>query len=233
MPAGAGTTGFGRAARWFPLVGAGLGGITAVAAWGLDLAAAPPPLAAWLLVGFCAWITGGLHLDGLADVADGFGGGRSREDVLRIMRDPSIGAFGATALLVLLGIKAGALTALLERDAAIPVLVAAPVLARWTAVALGTWLPSARPDGGLGDTVTRSAGWVGLVVASSVTAAVVVAALRVDGLVLWILAALVTAALGRAARRRIGGVTGDVFGAGVELTETTVLVGAVLLRAHA
>jgi adenosylcobinamide-GDP ribazoletransferase len=229
----AGASDVGRAARWFPLVGAGLGGMAALAAWGLDLAAMPPLLSAWLLVGLGAWVTGALHLDGLADVADGLGGGKNRDDALRIMRDPAIGSFGAIALLVLIGVKAGALTALLERHAAVPVLVAAPALSRWTVVALGAWLPYARPEGGLGHAVTCHRDACGLFFATSVTAVVAVAALRIEGLILWTVAVLVMAAVGRTAWRRVGGVTGDVFGASVELTETAVLVGAVLLTGRA
>jgi len=229
----AGASDVGRAARWFPLVGAGLGSMAGLAAWGLDLAAAPPPLSAWLLVGLGAWVTGALHLDGLADVADGLGGGKNRDDALRIMRDPAIGSFGAITLLVLVGVKVGALTALLERHAAVPVLVAAPALSRWTVVALGAWLPYARPEGGLGHAVTRLHDAFGLLFATSVTAVVAVAALGIESLILWTVAVLVMAALGRTARRRVGGVTGDVFGASVELTETAVLVGAVLLTGRA
>ena len=102
-------------------------------------------------------------------------------------------------------------------------------MSRWTIVALGVWLPYARPEGGLGEAVTRRRDASGLVWATTVTAVVAMMALRVDGLILWACAGVVMVALGHTARRRIHGVTGDVFGASVELTETTVLVAAVLL----
>lgn len=230
VPLVAGAADVGRAARWFPLIGGALGGAGALAAWGLhDLIGMPPALSAMLVVGLGAWMTGGIHLDGLADMADGFGGGRTRDDVLRIMRDPVIGSFGAIALLLVIAMKVGALTTLLERNAALPFLVAAPALSRWTIVGLAALLPYARPEGGLGQAVAQERDAMGLFLATAITAVVTIAALRTDGLVSWALAALVMVALGRAARRRIGGVTGDVFGASVELTETTVLVGAVLL----
>ncbi len=129
VPIDANASDVGRAARWFPLVGAAMGGVAALAAHGLgQLPSLPPPLGALLLVGLGAWATGAIHLDGLADTADGFVGGRSRADVLRIMEDPVIGSYGAIALLLVMTMKIGALATLLERHAAAPFLVAAPTL---------------------------------------------------------------------------------------------------------
>jgi cobalamin 5'-phosphate synthase/cobalamin synthase len=188
----------------------------------------PSTLSATLLIGLGAWVTGAIHLDGLADLADGLGG-RTRDDVLRIMRDPAIGSFGAIALVLVITTKIAALATLLERDAALPFLVAAPALSRWTIVALSVWLPCARPEESLGRSVSRESNRTGLVVATALTAVIAIAALRTDALLSSALAALSMVTLGRAVRRRIGGVTGDVFGASVEITETTVMVGGVLL----
>ena len=233
LPVAADASDVGGAARWFPLVGAALGIAAALISLGLArMPSMPPVLGALLLVGLGAWVTGAIHLDGLADTADGLGGGRTPEDVLRIMRDPAIGSFGAIALLLVMGTKVGALATLLERHAAAQVLVVAPTVSRWTIVALGAWLPYARPEGGLGEAVTRRRDATGLFWATAVTAVVTMMALRVDGLILWACAAGVMVALGYTARRRIRGVTGDVFGASVELTEATVLVAAVLLAGH-
>lgn len=123
-----------------------------------DALGMPPALSAAVLVGLGAWVTGAIHLDGLADTADGFGGGRAREDVLRIMRDPTIGSYGAVAFVALVTTKMAALAALLERNTALPFLVAAPAMSRWTIVALGTWLPYARTEGRLGEVVTIGRG---------------------------------------------------------------------------
>lgn len=230
LPVAAEAADVGRAARWFPLVGAGLGVVAALAATGMaSIPSLPPVLGALLLVGGGAWATGAIHLDGLADTADGFGGGRTRDDVLRIMRDPVIGSFGAIALLLVMGSKVVALATLLERHTAVPVLLVAPTLSRWTIVALNAWLPYARPEGGLGEAITNHRGAATLFWATAVTAVVTVTALRADGLILWACAVVVMAAFGFTARRRIQGVTGDVFGASVEVTEATVLVAAVLL----
>ena len=230
VPVTAGAAEVGGAARWFPLVGGVLGGAGALIAWAMtSLIGFPAALTGALIVGFSAWVTGAIHLDGLADTADGFGGGRSREDVLRIMRDPVIGSYGATALVIVIGIKVTALAALLDRGAALPFVVAAPAISRWTISALAAWLPYARSDGGLGQAVTSGGGKIGLIIATVTTAVIAIAALREDALMAWALAALTAVWVARAARRRIGGVTGDVFGACVELTETSVLLCGVLL----
>jgi adenosylcobinamide-GDP ribazoletransferase len=234
VPLAAGAKDVGRAVRWFPLVGGAIGGTAALAAWGMrDGIGVPPALTAILLVSLGAWITGALHLDGLADMADGFGGGRTRDDVLRIMRDPVIGSYGAVTLVAVITMKVTATATLLDRDIALPFLVAAPAISRWTIVVLGRWLPYARVEGGLGEPVTGASDRTGLLIATVTTAAIVFAVLRTAAILPWALATVLTVMLGRAARRRIGGVTGDVFGASVELAETTVLVGGVLLTGRA
>jgi adenosylcobinamide-GDP ribazoletransferase len=230
VPVVAGAVDVGRAARWFPLIGGLLGGASALLAWTMtEVMGFPAALTATLVVGLGAWATGSIHLDGLADTVDGFGGGRDREAVLRIMRDPLIGSYGAAALVFVIGVKVTAIAALLDRSAALPFVVAAPAISRWTISALAAWLPYARMEGGLGQAVTHERDTVGLVVATGVTALIAIAALRVDALVVWAFAAVTAVWIARAARRRIGGVTGDVFGASVELTETSVLLCGVLL----
>ena len=230
VPVVAGAVDVGRAARWFPLIGGLLGGATALIAWTMtEVMDFPAALTATLVVGLGAWATGAIHLDGVADTADGFGGGRDREEVLRIMRDPLIGSYGAAALVFVVGVKVTAIAALLDRGAALPFVVAAPAISRWTISALAAWLPYARTEGGLGEAVTHERDTVGLVVATAVTALIAIGALRVDALIVWAVATLTAVWIARTARRRIGGVTGDVFGASVELTETSVLLCGVLL----
>ena len=116
-----------------------------------------------------------------------------------------------------------------DRGAALPFVVVAPAISRWTISALAAWLPYARTEGGLGKSVTHERDTLGLVVATVLTALIAIGALRVDALMVWPLAALTAVWIARVARRRIGGVTGDVFGACVELTETSVLLCGVLL----
>lgn len=220
----------GRAARWFPLIGGAVGAATALIAWTMtDVMDVPTEVTATLVVGLAAWVTGAIHLDGLADTADGFGGERDREAVLRIMRDPLIGSYGAAALVFVIGVKVTTIAALLNRDDALPFVVAAPALSRWTISALAASLPYARTEGGLGQALTHERDIVGLVVATIVAGVIAIGALGVNGLVAWTVAALTALWIARAARRRIGGVTGDVFGASVELTEASVLLCGVWL----
>jgi adenosylcobinamide-GDP ribazoletransferase len=229
LPVLVGADDIGRAARWFPLVGTLLGGMAAAIAVALaELPHLPPVMGALALVSLGAWATGAIHLDGLADTADGFGGGHTREDVLRIMRDPVIGSFGTLALLLATSMKVAAIASLLEHHAAAPFLVVAPTLSRWTVVVLGAWLPYARAAGGVGQPVTRRH-YDDVMCATGVAAVVTTAALGRFAFIPWAAAVVVVVALGRMAMRRIRGVTGDVFGASVELTETVVLTVGVLM----
>ena len=130
-----------------PLVGAliGLaGGLTYTLALGLGL---PPWPAAALALATSIGATGALHEDGLADVADGLGGGRTRADKLRIMRDPRIGSYGTIALVLALLARAGALVALADPSAVVATLVTAGAVSRAALPAVMASLPLARSDG--------------------------------------------------------------------------------------
>ena len=230
VPIVAGAVDVGKAARWFPLIGGVLGAASALIAWTMtEVMNFPPALTATLVVGLAAWVTGAIHLDGLADTVDGFGGGRDREAVLRIMRDPVIGPYGTTALVFVIGVKVTAVAALLNGDDALRFVVAAPALSRWTISALAAWMPYARTEGGLGKALTHERDTIGLVVATTVAAIFAIGTLGADGFTSWAFAALTALWIARVARRRIGGVTGDVFGASVELTEASVLLCGVWL----
>jgi adenosylcobinamide-GDP ribazoletransferase len=219
----------GRAAPFFPLAGALVGGLLALLAW-LASPRLPPMVCAALLVGVLALLTGALHLDGLADMADGFGGGRSREDVLRIMRDHAIGSYGASALVLVLILKVATVAALLTAGIAARWLVIAPVVARWTPVALASCLPYARVEGGLGAAVTDHRSRGSLAVATALAAAVALGLAGWRGAIALTSVALFAALHGLACRRRIGGVTGDTLGAGVEVAEVLVLFVAVAMK---
>ncbi len=206
----------GRAMLAFPLIGALLGGGTALLGRGLHRM--PPTVAAVLLVAFGAWVTGALHLDGLADSADGFGGGRTRPDVLRIMKDHAIGAFGATALILVISLKIACIGTLLEDWRA---LILAPAIGRWASVPLAAWLPNARTDG-LGKSLVDQVGAVELIGATLVCAggAWWLGEWRALGCMG---AVVVSSAIGAVVcLRRIGGITGDTLGANTELAEALV-----------
>jgi cobalamin 5'-phosphate synthase/cobalamin synthase len=210
-------------ARWFPLVGAGIGAIEAGALWVLALWL-PAVVAAVLIVALDAALTGAMHLDGLADTADGFGGGRSREDVLRIMRDHAIGSYGAVAIALALALKIATIAALAGSARGFYALALAPALGRWAAVLLGATRPYARPseDTGTG-APTRWIGRTELAIAT-VTAAAAAAACGLRGGAAWLLAAIATQLWGRRCTRRIGGVTGDTLGVAVAVAECLTLL---------
>jgi adenosylcobinamide-GDP ribazoletransferase len=212
-----------RGGALFPLVGAGIGTVVG----GIAQAAGgtlTPPVAALLGIAAGAALTGVLHLDALADTADALGA-TTRERALEIMRDHSVGAFGAVALVLDLGIKAAALAALVVRHDALRAAVCATAAARVVPVVLSAALPYARPSAGLG----RALGGTGLFrVLVAVAIAVAICVLLHTALLLAVVAGLAVAC-GLAARQWLGGVTGDVLGAAAELSETGVLIAAVAL----
>jgi adenosylcobinamide-GDP ribazoletransferase len=212
-----------------PAAGLIVGGAAALVLYGGGLLGFGSLLSATLAVAVMAALTRGLHLDGLADLADGLGGGRTPADALAIMRKSDIGPFGVITLAVALLVQVAAL-AEVPAVAAVLAAVAGRLAVTW---ACRPGVPAARADG-LGALV---AGTVPAVPAAYATAAVVAAAagagFAVGGArlaVLWPIAVaaglVVAAAVLRTAVRRLGGITGDVLGALVELAATAVLVVA-------
>ncbi|HEX7126329.1 MAG TPA: adenosylcobinamide-GDP ribazoletransferase [Thermodesulfobacteriota bacterium] len=205
----------GRSMAWFPAVGALLG--AGLAAAHALLAPWLPPLAlAPLLLAGLAFATNAFHLDGVADAADGLGGGFTRDDALRIMRDSRIGAFGAIAVALLLLVQAGALAAL-PPEHALGALVAGPTVGRLAAVGLAHVLPYARDGGGLGSPFAAHARRRDLVPAAGVGVGTALLAMGpTRGAAALAAAGLVAVVVGRLARRRLGGVTGDLLGCATE-----------------
>jgi cobalamin 5'-phosphate synthase/cobalamin synthase len=220
--------GMGQSSMMFPLVGALLGCLSVGTRHAL-LGHVPDTVCAVLVVIVAALATGGLHLDALCDMADGFGGGRTREDILRIMRDHAIGSYGATALVLLLLLKVTALTALLPSSRADLVLIVAPTLARFSPLPLAKALPYARPEGGLGAAFGDHVGWPELVVGAALSFVLAILLLGVTGAVLCGATLVWTGLHGWLCYRRLGGMTGDTLGASTETCETLVLVLAIAL----
>lgn len=217
-----------RGAVLFPLVGAGIGALVGLVVVGLD-ARLTALLAAGLAVALEAVLTGAIHLDAVADGADGLGAG-SRERALEVMREPAIGSFGATALLLDLAVKIAALTAIAAGSDAVLAVGAAYALGRTAPLALGWALPYARPEGGSGAALTGGGGEVSRALGVGLGLGLAVAALGLRGIVLACAAALAALVVGLLARQRLGGVTGDVLGAGTELATTVALVAAAATR---
>ena len=213
-----------RSARWFPLIGAMLG-VLYVAVLRLFSPLFPASIVAILIIVTDAFVTGGLHLDGLADTADGLGGGRTPDDALRIMRDHAIGSYGAIALILIILIKTGAASVLIERHQAERFLVLAPTLGRWSVVLLGCALPYARPASAVSNQMGKSE-----LAIATILAAVVAAVAGGRGAICVAIATCATAVCGLIYKRKIKGVTGDTLGATVEITEVLTLLAGVALR---
>ena len=226
LPAALPAEGFRRSAAFFPLAGWLLGAILAGLAALFHLLHLPPLLAAVLLVAALAWLTRGLHLDGLADLLDGLGGGQDPARRLAIMKDSALGVFGGVGLVLLLVLKIASLAALLVRGPELlwP-LLAAPVAARWSMAVLA-WNTEYPRSQGTGHAFVGRVGpgqllggflfllplfwWGGLSALAVVVFSLVPA--------WW---------LRRKARKALGGVTGDVLGAACEMGEACAWLAAV------
>lgn len=184
-----------------------------------------PNLAAQLALATTALITGALHEDGLADTADGLGGGQTRERKLEIMRDSRIGTYGVCALILSFGLRWSALAAIADPWAVTLALCAAHAAARAGVPAFMSLVPPARPDG-----LSASAGAPpGRSVAVAFALGTLVLALALGpgkALVGLILLSLAGWTLARLALRQIGGQTGDILGAFEQLGEILVLLVA-------
>ena len=216
-----------RSLAYFPAVGLAIGAIVACVAW-VCRGALPPAVIAVVVVAMLAAVTGGLHLDGLADVFDAWAGGRGdRERMLTIMRDSRIGAVGTVAVALVLIAKVAALTELLGRsgargDATLAIVLTCPAAARWAVVPLVAFFPYARSQG-LGVAFRSDRGIPAVLIATAIAL----------GLALWLgavwafLAALAAAALfGTWVYLPLRGLTGDVYGAAIEIAEVAFLVTA-------
>ena len=212
----------GRAAVWYPLVGLVIGALTWLS-WKATMLLFPSFVAGIITLVVWVALTGGLHLDGLADCCDGLFVSAGPERRLEIMKDPHTGTFGVIGLILVLFLKAAALASL--TSAASPGILLAASLARWC-ILPAALLPLARPSGMGAD---FAAGfrrsfiiWGALIPVAIATSLGVRGALSIlagtgaMALVLWL------------AKSRIGGVTGDVFGMLVETVETVVVLAFIV-----
>lgn len=207
----------GRSPLAYPLVGLVIAVLLIAACWAVfDL---PPLAAAALVLALWVVVTGALHLDGLADCADALLGGHPDADRRRaILKDPHIGSAAVVAVVVVLIGKFAGLAAALDHGSLVP-LLAAPVLARGAVTGLMCTLPYASP-GGMAEVacahLPRQSGWLVVAIVAGLALFTVPQALLAT--------AMLTALVGYAAWRRLGGATGDVYGALIELVETAVLL---------
>jgi adenosylcobinamide-GDP ribazoletransferase len=226
-----------RITMWLPAVAALLAAPAAGIMLAVEAGGDSVPrrlLGATLAIAALALLTGGLHLDGLADTADGLGSRRPAKEALDIMRRSDTGPMGVAALTLTLLVQVTSLASLRPGWLSAAALSTAVITSR-VAVLAGSGSPAARP-GGFGaliaGTTTRGARWTAAVVLLAIVGAVAAAAggapLAARGLAAAVSGLAVAAVVRRAACRRLGGMTGDVFGALIELSEATVLLVLVL-----
>jgi adenosylcobinamide-GDP ribazoletransferase len=217
-----------RATAWFPLIGALVGLVGGLVFWlGISLEL-PILAAAFLAVTAQVLMTGAFHEDGLADTADGFGGGTDRETKLTIMRDSRVGTFGALALVLAVGLRVSALASLtaLGGFGALGVMIAVGAVSRAPAVAIAHWLPPARSDGLSADHGLPPP-WA--VITSAVTAAfgivvVLISAGWLAAVAVLVVVPVIGAGIAYLSYRQIGGQTGDVLGASQQVCEIAALL---------
>lgn len=182
------------------------------------------PLTVLVLIGLLALLTGGLHLDGLADAVDGLGGGHTKEEILAIMRDAHIGAFGVVGLVLLLALRYEALVEMPGQFMS-QALMVMPVVGRTAMVVASAAAPYAREEEGLAKPFVEHQSAVLAVVTTGVAVAIAVAFFHFAGLL--IVGFLGVGVFGMVAycRWRCGGITGDILGALNEMTEVLFLIG--------
>ncbi|QEL18236.1 adenosylcobinamide-GDP ribazoletransferase [Limnoglobus roseus] len=212
---------------YFPLIGALVGAFTG-GIIGLTQLLWPALIAVVLGLIVEALLTGGFHEDAVADCCDAFGGGWSREDVLRIMKDSRIGSFGGLGLILAVTLRTAGLLAI-PPEQILAVAIAAGTLGRWAALLLMSAIPPVTNRDGLAKDVGQRVGWpavaVGLLLAvPGVVGFAVVDPIRCSAAVIAV--GLMTALWGWYVRRRLGGVTGDCLGAGCYFAQLVVLLAA-------
>jgi adenosylcobinamide-GDP ribazoletransferase len=209
----------GRAVGFFPLVGLAVGGLLI----GIDHAARlvwPEAVAAALVLAAWVLVSGGLHLDGYLDTCDGMLAGHTPAERLRIMRDPQHGTFALAGGVLLLLVKFQAVASVSDRTW---LLLLAPVLGRWAMTLAIVVFPYGRAEG-LGRAMKDATGVRELLLATVITAGVLVAFAGWQALVALLLTIAALLMLARAALSRLGGFTGDVYGALCEIVEVLVVL---------
>lgn len=210
-----------RAARFFPIVGLIVGLVSAAVFGSGSLIGLPPLFAGLAAILVSVLITGGLHEDGLADSADGFGAGGAKEKILAIMADSRSGSFGVLALILSVGLRAAALAALGPGPGA-AALIAAHVFGRGLLPLVMAREPLAR-SGGLAAAAGRPSD-AQAAIAFAVAALFVMLELGLaDGAIAMLIAIGLAMLLLRHARRRIGGYNGDLLGAIEQISEIVIL----------
>ncbi|MDD5084583.1 MAG: adenosylcobinamide-GDP ribazoletransferase [Candidatus Omnitrophica bacterium] len=215
---------FGRSLAYFPIVGALIGLMLALSLFIFSFL--PSLVMAALIVAISVFITGGLHLDGLADTCDGFYGSKPKEKVLEIMRDSRLGAMGAIGIACVLLLKF-ALIASIPPDSLWKFLILAPVFSRWSQVTACFMSDYAREEGRAKHFIS-SASKAGFIAASLFTVILFFLLMKTGGVFLLAASSFAVFLFINYVKKRIGGMTGDTIGATNEIAEVAVLFFALV-----
>ncbi len=223
LPAGGKQRPLAKSARAFPIVGAGVGLAAGGGLLGGFMLGLHPLACAFIGITVSVLVTGALHEDAIADVADGFGGGKTASDKLRIMRDSRLGTYGAIAVFISIGLRASTLSGMITPWVAAAALIVAGAVSRAFVVVVMVQLDAARKDG-LSATAGRP-DTNAMFTAIALAAVLAFALLGFGGGLAAVVAAGVAAfAVAWFAKRQIGGHTGDVLGTVQQIAEIAVLL---------
>lgn len=206
---------------FFPLVGF-LIGIASLAIFSVVQKFFPGRTAVFFLLLSPILLTGGIHLDGFADFCDGFFSGGDKPEILRIMKDPHIGTWAVLGLVLLLLAKFEFLQSLPDRGR---VFLLAMTASRWAQTVFGFLLPYVRPEGGLGESVAGKLTGKQVFAASAFLLPVVLWT-GMGGILTFAALLGFLILLGNFFKKKLGGMTGDLFGAVSELSELIIFIGA-------
>lgn len=214
----------GQSLTYFPLVGLILGAILLGLHYGLSLVL-PPPVVSALLITTLVILTGAHNLDGFIDTCDGVIAGKSKKERLAIMSDTKIGVFGLVSVVLLLLLK---YVSLVSVSLILPALLLMPTLSRWTVVSIIFTFPYAKRSG-MGLAFKQGATWQRLTIATIIALIIAVILLKWWGLVLMAALWLIAFGIASSFRSRLGGLTGDNYGAINEISEVLVLLLIILI----
>ena len=217
----------GRSMAFFPLVGLVIGLLSA-SGYYLFSFLFPKPFALWLTIGLLALLTGGLHLDGLADTVDGLGSGGAREKILEVMRDSRIGAFGVIGLILLMGAKYLALDQMSTRSIPYSLILMA-VMGRNSMVLVCYRSRYARSQGGLAKPFTENLGLREMAISLISSLGIGLLLMGVKGIVVFFGLGLFSLGYRFFFNWKLGGVTGDILGAANEMSELLCLIILIVL----
>ncbi len=218
--------GLGTSLPYFPLIGLVMGGMLLGLDQLFDLFL-PPLLGSALLLVTLVILTGALHLDGFMDTCDGFAVKSTAEARLKVMTDSRVGGFGAAGACCLILVKFAAIVSL-PGELRAAALILMPVLARWIVAYSILAFPSARIHG-LGDLFKEKTNWVMLPAATFAALVISIAVLTWIGPILMAGLWIITFMIAKGLSVRLGGLTGDTYGAIIELSEVAILIGIVII----